>query len=390
MYDLAAQLSKDSNDLLWYSILGMTDQHVQERVDAGNYALQLLASHEQVEKHNQPDDENDDENNPPANREETDSLVHVARRGAISYANEFRFMLLRHWTLYDSMYHSQYVATRLGIWTEQGRTKLKKFLTMMGLPLKDCKQNYCFMGDTHKQMLEQKVEEFKHRFNLNDIKFGSFYKQHGSNFEISAADMVYALSALLEQGPDPTDDDADVDDDDEQLWERNFYRAYDALASDNVVLLREGIDRSIKLQKAIVEQGIGMIKKKVLISSGPFRYAVLEESPHLDMFNKPLGLQKLALFLVDSLLETIRKSVKPFVISAYCEKKGTYLVVGVPAPGSSSMGTRKNTFGGAFRKAAETTGARIKHDGFESSIMEVQKDDLKDFMEYLHSGLITI
>jgi len=30
-------------------------------------------------------------------------------------------MLYRHWTLYDSMWHSQYIATRLGIWKEQGQ-----------------------------------------------------------------------------------------------------------------------------------------------------------------------------------------------------------------------------------------------------------------------------
>ena len=31
----------------------------------------------------------------------------------ITYAEEWRFMLLRHWTLYDSMLNSPYIATRL-------------------------------------------------------------------------------------------------------------------------------------------------------------------------------------------------------------------------------------------------------------------------------------
>lgn len=33
----------------------------------------------------------------------------------------YRFMLYRHWSLYDSMWHSQYIATRLGIWKENGQ-----------------------------------------------------------------------------------------------------------------------------------------------------------------------------------------------------------------------------------------------------------------------------
>jgi len=47
----------------------------------------------------------------------------------------------------------------------------------------------------------------------------------------------------------------------------------------------------------------------------------------------------------------------------------------------------KNKFGTSFNKAAEKTQARVRHDGFETNIMEVQKDDVFKFMEYLHSGL---
>ena len=49
------------------------------------------------------------------------------------YANdELRFMLFRHWNLYDSMYHSSYVASRLGIWKERGRKRLTGLLAKMG------------------------------------------------------------------------------------------------------------------------------------------------------------------------------------------------------------------------------------------------------------------
>ena len=50
----------------------------------------------------------------------------------IKSMDEFRIMLLRHWSFYDSMYHSSYVATRLGIWKERGRQRLTSLLVKMG------------------------------------------------------------------------------------------------------------------------------------------------------------------------------------------------------------------------------------------------------------------
>jgi cell division control protein 45 len=44
-------------------------------------------------------------------------------------------MLYRHWSLYDSMWHSQYIATRLGIWKENGqKVSPHTFLFFNGLP----------------------------------------------------------------------------------------------------------------------------------------------------------------------------------------------------------------------------------------------------------------
>jgi cell division control protein 45 len=41
--------------------------------------------------------------------------------GTISNENDFRFMLLRHWNLYESMYYSNYVAAKFGVWWETGK-----------------------------------------------------------------------------------------------------------------------------------------------------------------------------------------------------------------------------------------------------------------------------
>ena len=85
-------------------------------------------------------------------------------------------MLLRHWTLYDSMYHSQYVASRLGIWRHPGRRKLQTFLAKMGIPLKECQQKYAFMSIEFKKLLRAQIDKYAPVFGLDDILYGSFYR----------------------------------------------------------------------------------------------------------------------------------------------------------------------------------------------------------------------
>lgn len=51
---------------------------------------------------------------------------------SIRQSDEFRFMLFRHWNLYDSMYHSGYVAGKMKLWRDRGRKNLQGLLAKMG------------------------------------------------------------------------------------------------------------------------------------------------------------------------------------------------------------------------------------------------------------------
>ena len=51
---------------------------------------------------------------------------------SIRQSEEFRFMLFRHWNLYDAMYHSGYVAGKMKLWRERGRKNLQGLLAKMG------------------------------------------------------------------------------------------------------------------------------------------------------------------------------------------------------------------------------------------------------------------
>lgn len=50
----------------------------------------------------------------------------------IEFVEDYQLILLRHWNLYDSLFHSTYVGTKLGVWKEKGRQRLTNLLVKMG------------------------------------------------------------------------------------------------------------------------------------------------------------------------------------------------------------------------------------------------------------------
>eukprot|EP00954_Amorphochlora_amoebiformis_P005927 467010-Amorphochlora_amoeboformis.AAC.1 len=153
---------------------------------------------------------------------------------------------MRHWTLYDSLRHSRYVATRLGIWKKRGMCDLERFLAKLGIPLSESKQSYQFMTSNFKKRLRDQIEVHAPRFQLDNITFGSFFRVTSSvhfgvvfdiglfqqyehqRLQLSASDVVYSISALLEN-PQKSHDD-DKEDDTKQMREENFWEAYEALS----------------------------------------------------------------------------------------------------------------------------------------------------------------
>ena len=56
---------------------------------------------------------------------------------------DFRFPLMRQWSVREALVHSRYVAVRLQTWQDKGRRQVDELLSNMGLALKHCKQDFC-------------------------------------------------------------------------------------------------------------------------------------------------------------------------------------------------------------------------------------------------------
>lgn len=89
-------------------------------------------------------------------------------------------------------------AVKLKLYKLKGEDKLRKFLAEMGLPLDQSKQRFSAMDLSFRQEFKQMVEKLSERYDIHQILGASFSMQYGYRFKYCAADIVYAMLAVLE------------------------------------------------------------------------------------------------------------------------------------------------------------------------------------------------
>lgn len=223
----------------------------------------------------------------------------------------------------------------------------------------------------------------------------------------------------------------------EKAWINNFWSSWDALnmnpstvnssksinsnfkKSKGFELLLQGLEQAKVIQQVIFKTGMSLLERKLVKNLRLYRLCVLNDGsiPDLSIFNNPLMLAKLGSWLLENLSELFlinsSQSLKPLVVASLDMATDTYLVIGM-APkyprgmdnttraklmqgqqddqeknGAPTLTTRLNTFSVAFQQLANTSGAKVRIDSFDSSVIEIRKDDLPPFLEKLTlSGLI--
>ena len=279
LYSLAEDLGREDNDMLWWAIVGvsslelygrtMTGIAVSNALDSGGSAgwggargqhiRQVLR--DEVRRLNPPD--RDDPSKDSLRGEAWDVIPTTGRSPtdhAIRLSPEPRFLLIRHWSLYESMLHSPYLGSRLHIWNDVGRKRLHKLLAKMGISLSQCKQSYTHMDMDLKRGLRQKLLTYAPMYGLDGLvppKPGTYRGLEGWGFVrswgwkacLSAMDVGVIVGAILEVGKSgaKSEDGANIgswnrqgqerqasEDEDAKLeteeWVRRFWEAYDALS----------------------------------------------------------------------------------------------------------------------------------------------------------------
>ncbi|KAL9609246.1 MAG: hypothetical protein Q9167_005965 [Letrouitia subvulpina] len=386
LYSLAEALGREDNDLLWYAIVGvsslelygrsMTGVGISSSLDVGGSAgwggergeriRQVLR--DEVRRLNPPDP--NDTRHEIARAEASGVIPTTARSPtdtSIRLSPEPRFLMIRHWSLYDSMLHSPYLAARLHIWSDVGRKRLHKLLAKMGVSLSQCRQSYTHMDMDLKRSLRQRLLTYAPMYGLDGLvpppagggrgrEGWGFVRSWGWKACLSAADVGVIIGAILEVGKsgvpldatgkpyDPRRTKRDVVDEDgkaeSEAWLERFWEAYDALG--NIEALKYALPTAQHLHRAILRTGTSLIEKRQIRHLRAFRMAVVKEGPDVQLFTHPGALTKLALWIGEAIAEQekeqrgkIGKGGKgtPLVVAGLNESRGVYVVVGTGGGG---------------------------------------------------------
>lgn len=170
-----------------------------------------------------------------------------------------------------------------------------------------------------KDRLQTKIEEVAPHLGLTELSYPSFTRTYNNTCTLSASDMVFALSAILETSPTTAarlglgtsmkgkdwqyvveaDTPDEVYSESHRWWLRNFYQAHDALNRSTPDVILYGIRLSMETQKAIASHVSAAISRREFRMYPSFRYLLINGGPDLAMLQHPLALQRLALFSSD-------------------------------------------------------------------------------------------
>ncbi|XP_027432096.1 cell division control protein 45 homolog [Zalophus californianus] len=364
MFDLAWMMSKDLNDMLWWAIVGLTDQWVQDKITQMKYVTDVGILQRHVSRHNH------------RNEDEENTLSVDCTR--ISFEYDLRLALYQHWSLHDSLCNTCYTAARFKLWSVHGQKRLQEFLADVGLPLKQVKQKFQSMDISLKENLREMIEESANKFGMKDMRVQTFSIHFGFKHKFLASDVVFATMSLMES---PEKDGSGTD---------NFIQALDSLSRSNLDKLYHGLELAKKQLRATQQTIASCLCTNLVISQGPFLYcSLMEGTPDIVLFSKPASLSLLSRHLLKSFVfstKNRRCKLLPLVMAAPLSvEQGTVTVMGIPPETDSS--DRKNFFGRAFEKAAEGTNSRTLHNHFDLSVIELKAEDRSKFLDALVSLL---
>ncbi|KAJ6121023.1 hypothetical protein N7523_005303 [Penicillium sp. IBT 18751x] len=395
VYSLASELGREDNDLLWLAIVGVSSLELSGRTMTGVGISNALESggsagwggqrgehirqifRDEVHRLNPPDPYERDRDI----RGEINGVIPTTARSptdtSIRLSPEPRFLLVRHWSLYESMLHSPYLATRLHVWTENGRKRLHKLLAKMGISLTQCHQYYTHMDMELKKVLRGRLLKYAPMYGLDGLvppePSGHASSREGWGFVrcwgwkacLSATDIGVILGAMLEVGPNEASPTWDAkrlprargsndeiengggsgESDLASLLPR-FWSAYDALSltSESPTLLMDALPLAQHLHRAILRTGTSLLSKHQIRHLRAFRIAVVKDGPDVKLFTNPGALTKLALWIAeairvqerekgDSKIGRKRAAGTPLVLAGLDEDRDLYVVVGTGGGG---------------------------------------------------------
>jgi len=361
MYELSWKMSRDSNDLLWWAIVGHTELHINLKIDSDRYMLDTSNLQNHVARLN--------------SKSEGETIAVDCLK--IQGDHELNLTLYRHWSIAESLKHTPYTASKFKAFTLKGEYRISEFLADMGLPLQQCNQLFNSMDLSLKQDIVPSFTAKRDKYGLGDITYQSFNCNFGFRHKYCAADVVKCLQAVVEHR--------------DKIEENNsqpFLQALDTLSRSQTEKLELSTRTAKQQLEMIVKQVQNILDTKQVVSAGPFLYSIIQDgTPNSQYFCRPSTLTCLAQFLLQahvSCSHSRKVTTLPLVlVSPLDPVNGLSVVVGIPPVDDRN---RKNFLGKAFEQAVLNTGSRYLLDYWDSNIIQLKTEDRTKFLD----GLIAI
>lgn len=237
LYNLAKDLSKETNEMLWYLIVAVTAMYSERKMGEKDYddmrnseitpdVFRLNLINQPLPDTEVPDfDEEEEKAADPSKIFKIEQLSKNKTPGTIMISTEVKLMLLKHWTLRDSLANSNYFVSKLLSWKEAGQSNLNKLIQYLGVSHTNAAQKYDYMSYTSRTCLEKNLQHISSKSpifqEMEDINIETYVRQYDQFTSMSAFDVAYSVTALIE----------------------NPFKGSDALATGNV---SENINPNIK------------------------------------------------------------------------------------------------------------------------------------------------
>jgi len=454
-FELALMLGQEKQvKIIWSAILGLTDQLIHERIDYPIYDLSINELNGQVAAINTEEINLSIENaniHRSANDSQTVTRASTSTKsGSISFIkHEPRLIHFRHSSLFDSLSWSPFISSRLRRYTPDGDKHIKTILLELSISQSSAKSDL-MSRDTWMRFDREIENVIQIHPRLRELRIPTFIRQLSSLCKVTAIDVIYLASALLEQPQNNHKETTAAKsqrknnsneiingsrnkriklDEIDQIAEEFplltveefnrhqmecWWQAYDLCDNRD----SPHIPRAFALSKSSLRSfnriALNLVARKGFITkTGPFRYLIIDDQPELAAILHPHAIQRLGSLILDCLIEQSEKSLmmeitenpttnggetitndstrRPLIIANFLPSLNRYLVIGIAGTMRMTEARSENRFGVAFRSAANGIQAKhFKHDQFETSYLEIGKESLKPFIEFLHTELINI
>lgn len=362
LYSLASELGREENDLLWLAIVGISSVDLSPLSGQPSTSSSSRRAPDRAEQIREVLRDEVRRLNPIPDAElrrsqSNEGVIPIHARSptdtAIRLSPEPKFLLIRHWSLYESMLHSPFLSTRLHVWSDAGKKRLNKLLAKMGVSLQEAGKGYVHMDMEIKRSLRARILKFAEMYNLEGLVPGEdgrtgqqgwgFVRSWGWKATLSAVDVAMVVGAILEVGHDaaaagagfwdgkyshPTTYNARLsamptpphseDGSSSQLdphttpsapdWTTSrFFAAYDALAptasspTAGITLLQTHIPTAQHLHRAILRTGAALLAKKQIRHLRSYKMGIVKDGPDVPTFSHPGALTQLAGWVAEAI-----------------------------------------------------------------------------------------